>query len=170
MKQLFTLALIVISLITNAQNTATPSQVGGKDIYVLLVNSMPYDHIETVQLTKDQIANSSNFESKIATILSSAKSNDFDAITTRDGVTVQLIKYKNVANKVDAKMPNYFGKEVYFFSTPTKKYKVIATKEIPTADLQKSFYQVASIYYKNENVTYDAVIISENNAQYIQYK
>jgi hypothetical protein len=100
--------------------------------------------------------------------LSNAKSTDFDAITTRDGSSVQLIKYTSAKTK--ANMLNYFGKEVYFLATPTNKYKVIETKTITKADLKKSFHDVSFKYSKNDNITYDAVIISGNNAQYIQYK
>ena len=109
-----------------------------------------------------------NFDNRIKTLISNAKSTDFDAIVTRDGSSVQLIKYKGA--KTVANVPNYFGKEVYFLSIPTKIYEVVATEIITKADLKKLFYNVASIYHKNEKITYDAVIISGENAQYIQYK
>jgi len=161
MKQLFTITLLVISLITTAQNTATPANVEGKDIYALLVNTTPSDFVETVQLTKEQMVSITDFQHRIETLLS-------NAIVTRDGSTVQLIKYKSVTT--EANVPNYFGKEVYFLSNPSKKYKVVATKTITTTDLTKSFYAVAYNYSQNENVLYDAVIISGEHAQYIQYK
>jgi hypothetical protein len=168
MKQLFTITLLVISLITTAQNTATPANLEGKDIYALLVNTTPSDFVETVQLTKEQMVSITDFQHRIETLLSNATSTDFDAIVTRDGSTVQLIKYKSVTT--EANVPNYFGKEVYFLSNPSKKYKVVATKTITTTDLTKSFYAVAYNYSQNENVIYDAVIISGEHAQYIQYK
>jgi len=168
MKELFTITLLVISLITTAQNTATPANIEGKDIYALLVNTTPSDFVETVKLTKEQIVSITDFQHRIETLLNNAKSTDFDAIVTRDGSTVQLIKYKSVTT--EANIPNYFGKEVYFLSNPSKGYKVLATKIITKTDLTKSFYDVAYNYSKNENVIYDAVIISGDHAQYIQYK
>ncbi len=59
---------------------------------------------------------------------------------------------------------------MYFLATPTKKYKVVSTKEIKETDLIKSFYEVASIYSKNSQVAYDAVIISGTTAEYIEFK
>jgi len=168
MKQLFTIILLAISLITTAQNTATPTSIQGKDIYVMLVNTTPHDFVETVQLTKEQMATITGFENRIETLLNNATSTDFDAMITRDGSTVQLIKYKS--KKTPTNIPNYFGKEVYFLSNPLRKYKIITTKTIAKTDLKKSFVNVANIYSKNDNITFDAVIISGKNAQYIQYK
>jgi len=133
MKQLFTIILLAISLITIAQNKATPTTIEGKDIYVLLVNIPPSDFVETVQLTKEQMVSISDFENRLETLISNAKSSDFDAMVTRDGSIVQLIKYKS--SKEAAHVINYFGKEVYFLSTPIKKYKVVATKTITKTDL-----------------------------------
>lgn len=168
MKQLFTVTLLVISLITTAQNTATPSNIKGKDIYVMLMNTTPSDFVKTVQLTKDQESKVETFDNRIQTILGNAANSDFDALVTRDGNTFQLMKYKSV--KTAANVANYFGKEVYFYSTPTKKYKTIESKEINSADLKKPFYNIAANYSKNDNATYDAVVISGNKAEYIQYK
>ncbi|MDG1477914.1 MAG: hypothetical protein P8Q14_12260 [Vicingaceae bacterium] len=168
MKHLFTITLIIFSLITTAQNTAKPSNIEGKDIYVLSVNTTPSSFVKNVQLTKEEIAGITDFESRIKTILNKEKNIDFDAIITRDGNTIKLVKYKSTS--IDAKIPNYFGKEVYFFSTPTKKYKVVSSKEINATDLQKAFYTVANKYSKNDELSFDAVIISGNKAAYIQYK
>jgi len=168
MKQLITIILLAISLITTAQSAATPNSIQGKDIYVLSINTTPSDFVENVKLTKEQMVSITDFDNRIQTLLNSAKSTDFDAIVTRDGNSVQLIKYKSA--KTEANLPNYFGKEVYFLSTPSRKYKVIATKTITKTDLEKSFYDVAYKYSKNENTTYDAVIIFGETAQYIQYK
>lgn len=168
MKQLFTVTLLIISLITTAQNTAKPIQFEGKDIYVMSVNTTSSDFVENVQLTKNQNAEITNLEDRLKAILSNATGASFDAIVTRDGITAQLMKYKS--GKTDASIPNYFGKEVYFFSTPTKKYKVVANKKIDTTDLQKAFYTVANKYSKNNEISFDAVIISGNKAEYIQYK
>lgn len=170
MKQLFTITLLVLSLISTAQNTASPTNIGGKDIYVLLVNISEYDVVDNVKLTKEQIATTSNFEESIHFLINKVKIAEYDAISTRDGESAQVLKYKNKTGAEKANVPNLFGKEMYFLSNPTKKYKVVATKEITETDLKKSFYNVSSIYSKNENVVFDAVIISGNIAQYIQYK
>ena len=170
MKTIITTTLITMSLFATAQNTATPSNIEGKDIYVLLVNTNAYDFVETVQLSKEQETTVANFGDRIKMLLSNAKSKNFDAITTRDGNTVQLIKYKSSSTITTATVPNYFGKEVYFLSNPTKKHKVIATKELTADDLKKHFYKVAESYTKDDAIVYDAVVISENKVQYIVYK
>jgi hypothetical protein len=168
MKQLFTVILLVISLIATAQNSAKPSNIDGKDIYVLLVNTTPSEIVGNVNLSQEQMAAVTNFESRIQSLLNKATGKDFDAITTRDGNSAQLIKYKTT--KTLANVPNYFGKEVYFFSVPTKKYIIKESKEITENDLKQPFYSVAANYSKNDNEIYDAVIISGNKAEYIKYK
>lgn len=168
MKQLFAIILLIISSAAIAQNTATPSKVDGKDLYIQLINTTSYDFVENVRLTKEQIAASSTLEERIKNLLSNAKSSEFDALMTRDGNSVQLIKYKEQP-KV-ANVPNYFGKEVYFLSNPTKKYNIISTKEITNSDLKKSFYKISKLYSNDETISYDAVIISGNKVDYIKYK
>jgi len=169
MKQLLTITLLVFSIITTAQNTATPAKIEGKDIYVLLVNTNPTDFVESVNLSKEQATSATDFNTRIQLLISLASTQDYDAITTRDGKSVQLIKYKDNKNITKANVPNYFGKEVYFLSNPTKKYKVVETKEITKEDAKNVFYNVASTYAKNDNVTFDAVIISNKQVKYIQY-
>ncbi len=168
MKQLFTITLLIFSLTSIAQTTATPNKVDGKDLYVQNTNTTPADFVENITLTKKQISTVSNIEQRIKLLLSNAKSSNYDLITTRDGNTVQLYKYKGSVTK--ANVPNYFGKTVYFLAMPTKKYNVISTKEIDNSDLKTSFYEISLKYSKNDKVNYDAVIISGNSAQYIQYK
>lgn len=169
MKQLFTITLLAISLITTAQNTATPDKIEGKDIYVFLINTNPADFVESVNLTKELATSTTDFNTRIKLILSKASTKNYDAITTRDGVSVQLVKYKDPKNVAKANVPNYFGKEVYFLSIPTKKYKVLETKELNKEDAKKAFYTVASEYTKNDNITFDALIISNQQVQYIEY-
>ena len=54
MKKIFTLTLLAISLITTAQNTATPNSIQGKDIYALLINTTPHDFVENIELTMNK--------------------------------------------------------------------------------------------------------------------
>jgi len=168
MKQLITVTLLIISLTTIAQNTAIPSNIKSKDLYVFIKNNTPSNFVKTVKLTKQQITSINSLDNRIQTIIDNASNIDFDAIITRDGNTAQLVKYKT--SKEKATTHNYFGKEVYFLSNPTKKYTVLETKEIASADLKKTFYHIGKNYSVNENITFDAVIISGNKAEYIQYK
>ena len=168
MKQLFTVTLLILSLTITAQNTATTKSIESKDIYILLKNTTPSNYIKAVKLTKEQISSIANIEDRVIALLKNVQNIDFDAIVTRDGNTARLYKYK--AAKSKAIIPNYFGKEVYFLSKPTKKYKTIITQEIVSADLQKPFHVIAKKYSENEKVSFDAVIISGSKADYIQYK
>lgn len=168
MKQLLAITLLVFSLGAIAQNTATPSKIKGKDLYIQLINTTPSVFVENVTLTKEQVLTVSNIEERINLLLNNAKTDNYDFLMTRDGNTVQLYKYTSTV--VEPNVPNYFGKEVYFLSNPTKKYNVLSTKEISSNDLKESFYQIALKYSKNDDISYDAVIISGNTAQYIQYK
>lgn len=159
------------SVALKAQNKAIPSNIDGKDIYVLLVNTNKNTSAGNLSLTKDQLNNIHTFEDRIQLILKNAPTSNFDAITTRDGNSIQFIKYQNKENITPANVPNYSGKEVYFLSKPVKEYSIIDSRLASTEELSSSFYNLANKLVKADNKKkFDAIIVSNEKIEYIRFK
>lgn len=172
MKNIFITTIFLVASITiNAQNKANPIKVNNKAIYALLINTNKTIPTGKLSLTKEQLNTVTNFENRIQLILKNAPTDNYDAISTRDGITVQFLKYQKSDEITEANIPNYFGKEVYFLSNPIKDYSVIKSRLATTEEIISPFYYLAKklvkVGYKKK---FDAIIVNKDTIEYIKYK
>jgi uncharacterized protein (UPF0332 family) len=172
MKRIISIVLLlIVSIATNAQTTAKAENINGKEILVLVKTANNYTDVGVVNLTNEQIKQTSNLEDRIKMFLANATSNDYDAIYTRDGVTARLIKYNENTQIKEGILPTSFKKEAYFLSTPTKEYSVVNSKKITAEDMHLSFNKIIQTYINNvQELTYDALLITKDKVEYIVYK
>ncbi len=170
-KILSTILILIASMAINAQNKANPTNIDGKDIYVLLINTNKSTPAGNLNLTKEQIKESSNFEDRIRFILENAPTKDYDAITTRGGNSIQFIKYQNKEEVNSANIPRYSNKEVYFLAKPVKEFTVIDSRLATNDEVNSSFYNMANKLVKDGNKKkFDAIIVGKDKIEYIKYK
>lgn len=172
MKKIFsTLAILMTALVINAQNKANPTTIEGKDIYTLLINTNRTTPVGNVTLTQGELQKANSFEERIQFILNKAPQANYNAIVSRDGISVQFVKYVNPANVTEANVPNYSGKEVYFLSNPTKEFTVVNSRLATKEEISSSFYKMAIQLTKEGNKKkFDAIIVSNDKIEYIRYK
>lgn len=171
MKKIILIALLLVTITVNAQSTAKAQKINGKEIFVLTKIANDYTDVGSVHLTSEQIKQTSNLEDRMKMVIANAKTNDYDAIYTRDGVTARLIKYNGNTQIKEGVLPTSFKKDTYFFALPTKDYEVVTSKEIPLTDLYLTFNQLINRYIDNaQDLTYDALLITKDKVEYITYK
>lgn len=168
-KILLITSIFLITITIHAQNTAKPNKVAGVDVYALLVNTNTNKFVGNSSLTMEQLETTISFENRIELIMENAPANNYDGVTTRDGITFQFFKYEEKEQHA-ANVPKYFGIEVYFLSTPYKSYEVIDSRLATSNELKGSFYLTAQQLVKNGlQKEYDAIIVTENKIEYIRY-
>ena len=153
----------------NAQQMAQPTRVENKDIYVMSIVNEEFISVENVKLTEQEIATTNSIEERIKLFVKKASTQSFDAIMTRTGNSATLIKYKNPTSNVTAKQIDNFEKDVYFLSTPTKKYSVVDTKELSTEEVRLPFNQIINNSIHAVDKQFDALIIKTNTIEYILF-
>ncbi|MGB0887759.1 MAG: hypothetical protein ACPGSL_06530 [Vicingaceae bacterium] len=166
-----TLILLITLTTTKAQNKATPLNFEGKDFYVLLSKTNKTTTVKSLSLTKEQINKVSDFADRIELIIKNAPTNNYDAIYTRDGIAIQYLKYPPATDITKANANNFFGLDLYFLASPTKKYKVIDSRPIQFDEIKLSFYNLTKkIAEEKSSKKYDAIIITQNQINYVRYK
>ncbi|MCB9361176.1 MAG: hypothetical protein H6588_07745 [Flavobacteriales bacterium] len=171
MKKIISIALLFATITVNAQSTAKAEKINGKEIFVLTRIANDYTDVGSVHLTSEQIKQTRNLEDRIKIVIANAKTNDYDAIYTRDGVTARLIKYNENVQITEGVLPVSFKKDAYLFSLPTKEFTVVKSKVMTLDDVHLSFNKIISTYIENaQDLTYDALLITKDKVEYIIYK
>jgi hypothetical protein len=171
MRKIISIALLFVTITVNAQSTAKAGKINGKEIFVLTKIANDYTDVGSVHLSNEQIKQTSNLEERMKMFIANAKTNDYDAMYTRDGVTARLIKYNGNAQIKEGILPSSFKKDAYLFSLPTKEFTVVESKMMSKEEIHLSFNKIISVYIDNaQDLTYDALLITKDKVEYISYK
>lgn len=167
---LITAAFLLLTIVSTAQSNATPLKVEDKDVFVFFPPSK-YTIVENVRLANEQISELTSVEEKLQIAVKSS-TNNFDAIYTRDGISMMFVNYFEASEKVITHPKIISKKEIYFLSTPAKRYKTIATKTIQKNEMNQSFYKIAEDYIneKPSDKLFDAIIVSGDKVEYILFQ
>ncbi len=172
MKKIIALASILLMVVSlHAQQMAQPLKIDGKDIYALSLVNEEFTSVESVKLTEQEIASANGIEERMQLFISKATTKGFDAVMTRTGTSATLIKYKNPTSNTFTKLAGNFAKEVYFLSTPVKKYQQVAKVTLVKADFALPFNQLVDKYLSQDApAVFDALVIENQEAKYIVYE
>lgn len=172
MKKIISLTSILLMVVSlNAQQIAQPLRIDGKDVYALSLVNEEFTSVETVKLTEQEIASANGIEERMQLFINKATTKGFDAVMTRTGTSATLIKYKNPTSNTYTKLAGNFAKEVYFLSTPLKKYQQVTKVTLVKADIALPFNQLVDKYLgENVQVEFDALLIENQEVKYIVYE
>lgn len=155
----------------HAQQMAQPIKIDGKDIYALSVVNEEFTVVESVKLTEQEIATTNSVEERMQLFINKATIKSFDAVMTRTGTSATLIKYKNPTSNVNTKLAGNSTKDVYFLSTPLKKYKQVQVVVFDKTDFNLSFNQLVEKYLNQTTPkAFDALLIENKEVKYIVYE
>lgn len=161
--------LLSVTITIKAQETANLIQVKGKDVYAVLLNNVEFKSVGNVDLTDGQINTATNLEERIKLFIKNSTAK-YDALMTRNGNTAMLMQYVDKSKSPKGKVVKNLDKEIYFLSTPTKKYSVVGQKELSIEEVRLPFSQIINDAISNVDKQFDAVIIKSNVVEYIVFK
>jgi len=167
---LFIIALINFSFASEAQTKATPLSFHGVDVYAMMTPVQAYEvvGVATFKTSKSALSNTEWLD----LAMQQSPVQKFDAIVTRNGLNIQYIRYKNNQGANTGILTNLKGEEfeTYYFSSPTKKYTVVSKQALAKTVSSASFYDImGDLWLRNFKLKYDAIIVGEDEAQYILY-
>lgn len=172
MKKYILIAILLLTVVFgNAQNIIKPSQVLAKDVYVLTKPSTEFTKVKWIDLTENQINGTNSIEDRLELFIKKSKDLDFDAVMTRDGKSVLLMKYNKSNQEPSCNLIDFLGKDVYFLSIPSKKYTEIKIKSITKDVVHLPFNKIVEKYMNSEKgLEFDAIIVDNNEVKFIAYK
>jgi len=164
------ISLVCFSLVSEAQTKAIPLNFHGVDVYAMMTPKQTYEvvGVSTFKTTKSALSNTEWLD--IAMQQSPVET--FDAIVTRNGMNIQYIVYKENQELNNGILTNLKGEdfETYYFSVPTREYTVVGKQDLGKTVSSTSFYDImGDLWLRKYKLKHDAIIVGENEVQYIIY-
>ncbi len=165
-KIIIVIVFVAAYILGNAQEKATPVQIGGVYVVAMATLNEGYHSTESIRVPNEVLRQSESLDDRIQWIIQ--QTDVVGLLVTRDGINFQLVREWN-KNDSDIVTTSLFSKPVFCYAEPLKKYRVIKEQRITTSFSSMSFVEVAKQYIDLPGLTYDAVIIKNGTVKYIRF-
>ncbi len=167
------IASLLFSLYGFTQTKSSPLLFSGIEIYALNAPVQSYDVVATRDISKESSKYATrSFSDRVDMIVNFNSSKPYNAIITRDGITIQYIRTKNMRNEPEGVLVNMSGTgvDMYFLSQPMQRYQIVGQKRIDQFNFTQSFISLSNdllaVKFKLE---YNAVIVGVDMVSYVVY-